>query len=542
MNNRENIEQMLARNELDYIRIDENTTNYGGISLVKNNKCGKITVSSDGITTSPFDTIELLYLEEQGRNVTHSGTSPFIPMYQDFFVVCSSRQFIRRQQNNDLDFDGYCTIGAGIYYERTQYTINEDDEYFYITAKFDIYTNTVLDSISNFYNGMSSDHLLSSVAPRFKEEDTEWDELRVSIQETQTRQTNQRMSRTTIPSNFRNHRRIRSWLSTNRVPNIRRNATDESRDCIVRTPNGLTTCVAIKKVNYTEPTSGSLNLGSINSGNGTIGLNSWIDFDSWNTTVLNIGMFNERNTRSKLGVLNDANHIVTTNTFSKRKNDKMFKGIFENNGRYTIANIVCTDSGTDDEELLRLLKSKMATNVYPETNKKVLLNKNAFLRTYIGTSLEDNIVNLPGIIGSELTLVREGDFDGTQGGSTLGDNGQLEGGVYKIRLSHSSTLRRDKMVATINNGTYRVCTGSDMDIIQYVDAVSDALDKVMVEANRGRLTMETGSSQTLRVSRRNRKLSTDAGTIETPTKKISVRRSARKIFGDFLRLESLEEE
>jgi hypothetical protein len=68
------------------------------------------------------------------------------------------------------------------------------------------------------------------------------------------------------------------------------------------------------------------------------------------------------------------------------------------------------------------------------------------------------------------------------------------------------------------------------------------LDKVMVEANRGRLTMETGSSQTLRVSRRNRKLSTDAGTIETPTKKLSVRRSARKIFGDFLRLESLEEE
>ena len=527
MNNRENIEQMLARNELDYLHIED------CISLVKNNKCGKITVSSDGITTRPFDTIELLYLEEQGWNANNAN-SPFIPMYQDFFAICTSRQYVR--QPNDSNIDGYCTIGSGIYYQRTQYTINEDTEYFYITSKFDIYTNNVLDSVTNFYNNMTPDYLLSSVVPRFKEEDSEWDALRTSIQETTTRGTNQRISGTSIPNTFRNQRQIRSWLSINRVPNIRRHATDESRDCIVRTPNGLTTCVAIKKVKYTEPTVASIDP------NGTMGVNSWVTFDSWNTTVLNYGIFNERNTESKLGDLNDANQIVTTNTFSKRKNDKMFKGIFENDGRYTMANIICTNSGTDDEELLRLLKSKMATNVYPETNKKVLLNKNAFLKTYTGTSLEDTIVNLPGIIGSELTLVREGDFDGTQAGSTLGDNGQLEDGVYKLRLSHSSTLRRDKMVATINNGIYRVCTDSDMDIIQYVDVVSNALDQIMVEANRGRLTMDTGSSQTLRVSRRNRTLSTDAGTSATPTKKVSVRRNARKIFGDFLRLESLEEE
>ena len=268
----------------------------------------------------------------------------------------------------------------------------------------------------------------------------------------------------------------------------------------------------------------------------------WVDFGSMRTFEIRQGFFNDRNTKSKIGQQNLHSKTVTTNTFSKRKNNKMFNGIFDESGRYTIANIVCTDTGVDDEELLRLLKSKMATNIYPETNKKVLLNANAFLKTYTDGPLEEHILKLPGIIGSELFLWREGDFDGTQAGSTLADYGQIEDGVYKIRLSHSSTLRRDKKIAKMNNGIYRVCIDSDMDIIQYVDTVSNALAEITVEANRGRLTMDSGASQTLRVSRRNRTLSTTDSTSEPPTKKIGVRRSARKIFGDFLRKESLEEE
>ena len=81
-----------------------------------------------------------------------------------------------------------------------------------------------------------------------------------------------------------------------------------------------------------------------------------------------------------------------------------------------------------------------------------------------------------------------------------------------------------------------------MDIIQYVDTVSNALAEITVEANRGRLSMDSGASQTLRVSRRNRTLSATNSTSEPPTKKIGVRRNARKIFGDFFTKGSLEEE
>tara|TARA_B100000902_G_scaffold44566_2_gene52181 strand:+ start:22419 stop:24023 length:1605 start_codon:yes stop_codon:yes gene_type:complete len=534
MNNRENIEQMLARNELDFITSDE------ALSLIKNNKCGKITVTSGGITTTPFDTIELLILTESLDQTRRSlvgyaaDLRTFTPMYQDFFVLTNTRQYARARSNN-MGIDGYCTLGAGIYYRRTNYTINEDEEYFYITTKFDIYTNTVLDTVTNFYNdGYSEAYFLLPTTPRFLEEDSEWSDFRASLVEAQTTTSSQR-NRTGITNNYRNHNRLRQWLHENRFPRIRAHATDTNRDTIVRTEGGLTTCVAIKKFKYTAPTRAILNQNPIRS-------TGWVDFGSMSTFEIRQGFFNDRNTKNRIGQQTLHSKTVTTNTFSKRKNNKMFNGIFDESGRYTIANIVCTDPGVDDEELLRLLKSKVATNIYPETNKKVLLNANAFLKTYTDGPLEEHILKLPGIMGSELFLWREGDFDGTQAGSTLTDYGQIEDGVYKIRLSHSSTLRRDKKVAKMNNGIYRVCIDSNVDIIQYVDTVSNALAEITVEANRGRLTMDSGASQTLRVSRRNRTLSTTESTSELPTKKIGVRRSARRIFGDFLRKESLEEE
>ena len=173
---------MLARNELDYLPIEV------ALSLEKRNNCGKITVTSDGITTQPFDTIELLILEQnlqitQRRfNASNCGDKS-IPMYQDFFAICSTRLF-GRGTTNSLNIDGYCTLGAGIYYRRTKYTINEDEEYFYITSKFDIYTNNVLDQVTNAYSRITEECLMSSESPRYKEEDTEWDTYRNSIQET----------------------------------------------------------------------------------------------------------------------------------------------------------------------------------------------------------------------------------------------------------------------------------------------------------------------------------------------------------------------
>ena len=312
MNNRENIEQMLARNELDFITSDE------ALSLIKNNKCGKITVTSGGITTTPFDTIELLILTESLDQTRPSlvgyteDLRTFTPMYQDFFVLTNSRQYARARSNN-MGIDGYCTLGAGIYYQRTNYTINEDEEYFYITTKFDIYTNTVLDTIRNFYNdGYSEACLLLPTTPRFLEEDSEWSNFRNSLVEEQAVTSSQR-NRTGITNDYRNHNRLRQWLHENRFPRIRAHATDTNRDTIVRTEDGLTTCVAIKKFKYTAPTQVILNQNPIRS-------TGWVDFGSMRTFEIRQGFFNDRNTKSKIGQQTLYSKTVTTNTFSKRKN------------------------------------------------------------------------------------------------------------------------------------------------------------------------------------------------------------------------------
>jgi hypothetical protein len=88
MNNRENIEQMLARpNSLDYLPVEY------GFSLIKRNKCGKIKHVSGSNTTEVFDTIELLHLEEfeQQLGSHHDDGQPmlkrFTPMYQDFLYL-----------------------------------------------------------------------------------------------------------------------------------------------------------------------------------------------------------------------------------------------------------------------------------------------------------------------------------------------------------------------------------------------------------------------------------------------------------------------
>ena len=113
---------MLARNELDFITSTE------ALSFTKNNRCGKITVTSGGITTTPFDTIELLILTESLDQTRRSllgyaaDLRTFTPMYQDFFVLTNSRQYARARSNN-MGIEGYCTLGAGIYYQRTSYCL-----------------------------------------------------------------------------------------------------------------------------------------------------------------------------------------------------------------------------------------------------------------------------------------------------------------------------------------------------------------------------------------------------------------------------------
>lgn len=527
MNNRENIEEMLTRpNNLDCLPIEH------GFSLTKRNKCGKIKHVSGPNTTEVFDTIELLHLEEfeQQLGSHHNDGQPitrFTPMYQDFFVLAETRSYLRPQHNAVMNFDGYATIGAGIYYQRTEYEITEDDEFYYVTCKFDIYTNEVLDRVTQMYDGgLSPEFWMSNTRPRCKEEDEEWIAFRAALMTTETPQ-GARHSRTGINNTLDNRTQLTDWLQTNRVPNIRARATNTERAQIERTIDGLTTCVAIRK-DFTLR-------GPNESRNNAVG-------DSWSMSTVETSLMRENRIRNRPVQIHcfvrnsgESKTVVTTNSFMKRKNDNMFQGITAPNGRFSIANIITTKSGDGvGEELLALLKARVTQNNYPTTTKKALMNKNAFLETYTkDMESVDSIIEMPGIVGSDISLWREGDYDGRGSGSNLTDYCQLSDGVYKIHMPHTATLRLENKVAKLSSGTYRICaTDADTDLIKYMHMVAVNFSDVSVEIVKGRLSMDKGSDKTMRTIRSNRKLSIQNTDLDAPDRTTRVRRAARKLFGN----------
>jgi len=524
MNNRENIEQMLARpNSLDYLPVEY------GFSLIKRNKCGKIKHVSGSNTTEVFDTIELLHLEEfeQQLGSHHSDGQPmlkrFTPMYQDFFVLAETRSYLRPQHNAVMDFDGYATIGAGIYYQRTEYEITEDDEFYYVTCKFDIYTNEVLDRVTQMYHGgLSPEFWLSNTRPRCKDEDQEWTDFRTALMTTET-PPGARHSRSEIKNTLDNRTQLTDWVQTNRVPNIRARATDTESIHIERTRDGLTTCVAIRK---------GFTLRGPNES-----IQNAFAHDSWSMSTVETSLMRENRIRNRPVQINSGGSktVVTTNSFMKRKNDNMFQGIMAPDGRFSIANIITTKSGDGvGEELLALLKARVTQNNYPTTTKKDLMNKNAFLETYTkDMESTDSIIEMPGIVGSDISLWREGDYDGRGAGSNLTDYCQLSDGVYKIHMPHTATLRLENKVAKLFSGTYRICaTDADTDLIKYMHMVAINFSDISVEIVKGRLSMDEGSDKIMRTVRSNRKLSIQNTDLDAPDRTTIVRRASRKLFGD----------
>ena len=162
------------------------------------------------------------------------------------------------------------------------------------------------------------------------------------------------------------------------------------------------------------------------------------------------------------------------------------------------------------------------------------MNKNAFLETYTkDMESVDSIIEMPGIVGSDISLWREGDYDGRGAGSNLTDYCQLSDGVYKINMPHTAILRLENKVAKLFSGTYRICaTDSDTDLIKYMHMVAINFSDISVEIVKGRLSMDKGSDKTMRTIRSNRKLSIQNTDPDAPDRTTRVRRAARKLFGD----------
>ncbi len=535
---------MLARqNNLDIIPIHTKS-----ISVRSRSACGKITHTDGTTVTEVYDTIELLFLEEFKRQIRtndkYERPRRFIPMYQDFFLISTETPWIRRHNHNNnyanMTREGRTTLGAGIYYQRTKYELQEDEHYYYIVSTFDMFSNNLLDLTTDMWSNLDPEYYLSNqVGARCPEEDTAFIEFKNSLTTRVTRAG--RNSRSTILiGNDRNLRRLTNWMQNNRIEHIKAHATDVSRANIERTRDGLVTCVAISKDIAITPRPKH----SVNSEKDRMSAWNWFELKPYETMML----YNGRLTTVHDGVPTKSTKIITTtDSFGKRRNTKMFTGILNTSGRFTIANIIATNPSSDTgSELLRLMKTKLAETNYPTTDRKELLSKQALLSTHVSHAEKgfdkikdaDGLIFLPSFLGTDLVLQTIGPCEEKLFGTTLQSYSQLVDGVYKIHFPTNVTLRKANKVYKMKSGTYRVCTSKkDIDIIQYMSLVGDQIDGIEVELVKSRIILDQGNRTKLQVAKKSRAITmTKERTLDQgrpESRQNFGRRTMRKAFGIF---------
>lgn len=534
---------MLARqNNLDIIPIQTKS-----ISLRSRSACGKITHTDGTTVTEVYDTIELLFLEEFKRQIrtndAYGRVQRFVPMYQDFFLISTETPWIRRHTSNNnyanMTREGRTTLGAGIYYQRTKYELQEDEHYYYIVSTFDMFSNNLLDDQSDMWSDLSPEYYLSNqVGARCPEEDTAFNEFKNSLTTQVTRRNN--APSPILVGNDQNLRRLTNWMHNNRIEHIKAHATDVSRANIERTRDGLVTCVAISKDVSITPRPKH----SVNSEKDKMGHWDWFQLKPYETMML----YNGRLTTVHDDVPTEPIEIITTtDSFGKRRNTKMFTGILNTSGRFTIANVIATNPSSDTgSELLRLMKTKVAETNYPTTDRKELLSKQALLSTHVSHAEKgfdkiketDGLIFLPSFLGTDLVLQTIGPCEEKLFGTTLQSYSQLIDGVYKIHFPTNVTLRKANKVYKMKSGTYRVCTSKeDIDIIQYMSLVGDQIDGIEVELVKSRIILDQGNRTKLQVAKKSRPITmTKERTLDQrrpDSRQNFGRRTMRKAFGIF---------
>jgi hypothetical protein len=509
MNDRRTIEEMLARDDFSTKELNNS------LFLTKRNACGKIPYA-DG--TEAYDIIELLHLEKFKDRVHYNlpveRFDEFIPMYESFFLTKTESPWVRTRQSPEMGYEGRCTIGAGIYYCRTNYEIHEDENYNYIVSTFDIYTNNLFDNAVELYNGVTPAYYYRGTEPRHIEADTGLSRFYELLKTAPQNTGSTGSTRQVVRHNLTNLERLWQWKSEHRLPEVRRHAMDTSRDNISVTRNGLTACVAIRK--GFNPAPGDPTAEADRSLGDYELTKRWFGKSTATERLLSM--------RKRPVYLNETRIVTTTNSLTKKKSDKMFQGILARqpsaNGiadnPFAFAQIFTTNSNEQSgQELLRLLKNRLSPKNYPETQKKVLLKAGAFVgNNPPGT----DIIRIDHVLTSAISLVRKGDCNERIGGRNLYDFCRLNDaeGVFELTLPNNATLRLDKKVATLDNGIYKVCVTEDVtDIIQYLSTIRTAFGSVTVEIKKGRLNLETGSVNEVRRKRRARIMSPSTNT--TPT-------------------------
>jgi hypothetical protein len=525
MTTRKQVERFIQAHHLDFIATNR-VMRMGGLS-----KCGMLRRVVDANQLNYPDLIELLTVEELEKRFHNDSAmntmlSGFTPMYTDFYVIMTAQQYRSGQSSNNAN--NYVTVGFGLYYARVSYTIDEDDDYFYISCSFDLYIDRRC-MIPRVASAGQDDSVLlisptiaqetSPNAPTYVEVDAQLEALseRLGHQTNRNQPYGYNQRNRQIYNTSEGREAYRTFLQRDRYPQMRRTAMGEQDAGAnkIRIPNALHTCVAISKsmklkANKDQPST-IINVPS-----------PWL-YSSRVTCSLREGRIMGYNSKIDYAVQSVSNSVAN------KRHELRFTGLIGKGDVYVIANVITTNESPGD--LKSLLMRKIKPKNYPKTKSKRLLSMNAILETYTEEKVDGiEILDISNVLPdhSDLTLVRVGDGDLGRTGDTLDKYCAIEDGVFKINITRASMLRKDKRKVKINPGEYVVCVISDdTDLIKYNNLVSSELRNIQVESIISRLSLGSSSKKNIRATQSRRGLRHTA--LQEPAKmrkkKIRVKRT-----------------
>jgi len=262
----------------------------------------------------------------------------------------------------------------------------------------------------------------------------------------------------------------------------------------IRIPNALHTCVAISK---------SMKLKAKKDHSSTVIKvpSPWL-YSSRVTCSLREGRIMGYNSKIDYAIQSVSNSVAN------KRHELRFTGLIGKGDVYVIANIITTNELPGD--LKSLLMRKIKPKNYPKTKSKRLLSMNAILETYTEEKVDGiEILDISNVLpkNSDLTLVRVGDGELGRTGDTLDEYCAIEDGVFKINITGSSMLWKDKRKVKIDPGKYVVCVISDdTDLIKYNNLVSSELRHIQVKSITSRLSLGGSSKKKIRARQSRRGL------------------------------------
>lgn len=469
-----------------------------------------------------------------------------VSMLHDTYFVVTNSYYERNTRRIRLPFqtNDRLTIGLGLLYHRTNYTIEEDESYYYVTCDFDLYLD---DRLMEAQNRIAEGEEYSLIAPGsgrdipiFPERDSQLNTLQVNTANAlDEAQQDTRRRGGTIPFSFQDHEAVNEYLAT-RQPHMKTRAM--SRRHI---PSAAKSCIAISKTLTKMPTS---TLRDLERRKTELLRQDQLEGSmppTWFTSSELTRYIRNQAVEDDYGYMEDprtpelCNGVIGSRTNQKqsyygnsthwKKKDNLFFGIKGNSGKFIFARLISTGSNPGD--LVSLMKSKMQERNYPVTNSLNLLTDNAIVDNYDYDSLED----VPSEMFRGLRLIRIGDCTTTGGGQNLYDYCTNIDGVYTLNIQRNIILRKGTIKMTLYGGQYRLCIPTDTyDIIQYTTLVSQTLEAISVEEIRDRLSF--GSAPTdmvVNTKIKSRRITFGNNEVEAPTSRGSHSR---------LQLNSLSEE